>query len=374
MNRLLFVLAGMIVSTSGASAQVLYGPAAIKGGTIDGVTITNSTTSGATNIQGTGTSGQYDARISVTGGGSVAGQGEVSYLAGFHHFRGWDGSEQFRVGLTPFATEFWAATGGPTSGGAVLFANNASTTGLGTGNVNGVFAAQNQGAFQFVNGSGPMFFLLDPGAPATSNLTITPGTATTDPSIGSTNNIAAVSVGSATGEIRFEINGAIMGKVRNITGTTTTGAYTTMWSNGSSLAGLRCENTSGTGPISCYIRAQSGGTIIFANDTSNLMTVATSALGTVSDSVLVRASSASQPIIFTSFAGTTSVGVGSPALAANSTGGFMMAPTCVAAPTGTPVQTTGWAPICYNPSTHTVNVYDAGASSWYHMTLTAGAG
>ena len=45
MNRLWLVLAGMIVCAP-AYAQVVYGPAAIHGGTIDGVTITNSNIAG----------------------------------------------------------------------------------------------------------------------------------------------------------------------------------------------------------------------------------------------------------------------------------------------------------------------------------------
>lgn len=54
MTRLSLALAGLLACASGASAQVLYGPAAITGGTIKGATITNSDVSGST-VTATGT-------------------------------------------------------------------------------------------------------------------------------------------------------------------------------------------------------------------------------------------------------------------------------------------------------------------------------
>lgn len=64
MNRLPLALAALLVSASGASAQVLYGPAAIRGGTIDGVTITNSNIVGGINATGNVSA----ATVTTTGG------------------------------------------------------------------------------------------------------------------------------------------------------------------------------------------------------------------------------------------------------------------------------------------------------------------
>ncbi len=347
---------------------------AITGGVING--LSSIGTSGPINLTGSGTSSQYDAQISITGGGSAAGQGEVNYLAAYHNFETWDGSFQFRIGANPYATEYLLASGTPLGGGGVLYATNATDAiPLGTGNVNEVFVAQNQGIMQFANGSGPLFSILDPGAPTSANLTTTPGTATSDPTLGSTSGVIAVSAPGASGEIRFYINGAVMGKVINRTGSSTTSAYPSLFSASTNLAGFRCENITHIGAITCFLQAQSGGAVTLADDTGNLATFATSALGTIADNPLVRTSSASQPIIITGNNLGDSVATGSASLATNAIVGFADMPTCAGAagPTGIPTKTAGWAPHCFNPTTNSLNIWNSVSNTWVHFTGIVGA-
>jgi hypothetical protein len=208
MNRLWLALAGLLSCAGPVSAQVLYGPAAITGGTIKntditggtitGVTIATPIVNGAFNLLGSGTSGQNDAQISVTGGGSVAGQGTLNYKAGFHMFQAYDGSPQFAVGYQLGAVEYWSGMGGFTGLGGTLYASNGTVT----GNVDGNFAAQNQGQFWFGNGSGTLFAVLDPGGPVGASLTAKPANANASPgattaALVSTGDLALVPSGGA---------------------------------------------------------------------------------------------------------------------------------------------------------------------------------
>ncbi len=60
-------------------------------------------------------------------------------------------------------------------------------------------------------------------------------------------------------------------------------------------------------------------------------------------------------------------------LAPSTGGGLPQIPFTNGTPTGTPA-TTGGATMLWNDSTKTLNIYSPGAASWYHVTLTAGAG
>jgi hypothetical protein len=122
------------------------------------------------NLQGAGSSGQYDAQISVTGGGSGTGQGTLKMNGALAFFLGPDASPNFAALSNPGAAEYWQASGNPTAFGALMLATNGTTS----GNVNGYFAAQHQGTLTFGNGSGIILQTIDPGGPVGASLQILP--------------------------------------------------------------------------------------------------------------------------------------------------------------------------------------------------------
>ena len=300
--------------------------------------------------------------ISVT-----TGLGPFPVTAAQTQFLGPDGSPQFFVGLIPGAAEYFDAMGGLTGNGATLLATNGTT-----GPVAGNFAAQETGGFNFGNGAGQLFGLLDPGAPSTAWLTVKPGTATTDPVLGSTGN---ADIDAPAGSAVFFTNGGIvMGAAKNIKSIGATTNYPVLF-GATGATGMACVNTAGSGAVNCFIQAQSTGSVSFGNTSGSLATYANSNANTAVDFLVVKASSSTDPIKLGGNAN-TSVAVGTPALTANATVGFAGMPTCAGAagPTGVPAQTTGWGMHCYNPTTHMLNIYDPVAASWYHVAMTAGAG
>ncbi len=177
------------IATQGANA------AAITGGTVNG--LSSLGTSGAINLTGSGTN-TYDGQIRASGGGSVAGEGTNSYEAGFHMFKAYDNTPQFGIGYQLGSVEYWSAMGGALTMGGTFYASNGTTT----GNVDGNFAAQNQGQFWFGNGSGNLFSILDPGGSTGAYIQIKPsnGQATTGgatAAIVSTGDLALIPSGGA---------------------------------------------------------------------------------------------------------------------------------------------------------------------------------
>lgn len=157
-------LQGSMLGTSGATIPLLNGANTWSAG---------QTFANPIGLTGSGPSGQYDAQISVAGGGSVVGQGALNYTAGTHSFLAYDSTIQFQIGYQLGSAEYWNAMGGLPAGGGTLYATNGTLT----GNVDGNFAAQNQGQFWFGNGAGMMFAILNPGGIVGAYLTVKPANA-----------------------------------------------------------------------------------------------------------------------------------------------------------------------------------------------------
>lgn len=300
-----------------------------------------------------------------------AGQVAQPYTAAQHVFKTYDGTIQFTIGLQNGAAEWWNAQGGKTGFGANFFATNGTLT----GNVDGNFVAQNLGSLWFGNGSGWAVQIADPGGIATLPVVITGGTSSIPPRLSGTQNIslngssASTNAGSGFGAVLayggvMQVMAAPFGS-----GAVSAGAYLQMGaSTADAFAHIHCLGLTNT---TCYIRANGSASVIFANTVGNLANFTNSNAGTAVDNLVVQASSATQPVIVRG--STSSVGIGAPNLAANATAGFAGIPTCAAAPSATPSQTTGWAFMCFNTATHNLNIYDPVAAGWYHITATAGA-
>lgn len=157
----------------GSIATQSAGAVSITGGAIStadtsgaNVTPTGSTVrtlanglAGPFTLTGSGTSGQYDAQISATGGGSVAGQGQLQMKSAVSQRLAADGSVQATVVSTPGAAEYWQEQGGIATAGATVYATNGTLA----GNVDGNLVAQNEGAVRIGNGSGILAEFVDPG-------------------------------------------------------------------------------------------------------------------------------------------------------------------------------------------------------------------
>lgn len=121
-------------------------------------------------LTGSGTSGQYDAQISVTGGGSQPGQGSL-YLRGAQlNSLGYDGSTQFRVDQVVGATDALSTQGGVNGLGPTLKCESATDT-----NVPCNFYAQGAADYYFNNEKGLMLHLATPPGMVVNNPKISPG-------------------------------------------------------------------------------------------------------------------------------------------------------------------------------------------------------
>lgn len=157
----------------------------LSGVVLSAPTIENKITTAIINLLNGGTS-TSDAQITVTGGTSSPNRGVLNFNAALMLFNTYDGSPQFGIGSTPVSTEFWCEEGGITGSGATFYAQNNGCIGSGTGNVSGNFTAQNLGNFNFGNGDGQLFGIVDPGAGSASTdyITMAPQTLTTPNKIG----------------------------------------------------------------------------------------------------------------------------------------------------------------------------------------------
>jgi hypothetical protein len=310
---------------------------------------------GAGYLRGSGTNGSYDARISDSAGGSVGGHGVAQYRAAIHQFLTYDGSEQFEIGYMPGAAEFWLAQGGIAGQGGTFYATNASS-----GSVDGNFATQGHGSFWFGTGSGTALKIADPGAPATSNLVVTPGTASTNATYGST---GITQVDGPT-EVDFSVGGVIQGKVRNELGLTAAGNYPVLFgSSTSGTPGLRCEGSTNTG---CWIRPSGTGGLGVVDDEGTMLSVTNSSANTIADYLQIRDASSTTPVLLQTGGG-ANLAAGSTngsmnVLSTSATVGFLGIPTMAGMPTGTPVgASAGVAYLVFDTTDNKLCVY---VSAW----------
>lgn len=298
-----------------------------------------------------------------------AGQINNSIQSAQTSFKTYDGSIQFSIGLQIGAAEFWAAQGGKTGLGANFFATNGTLT----GNVDGNFVAQNLGSLWFGNGSGWALQIADPGGVGTAYLTARAGTASANPTLGSTAKIQIDAAGSS--DVVFSSGGIVAGKARVANGQAATGTNVALVGAASGSApSIRCEGDTNT---NCWIRPTGTGSVTFVNDQGTLASYSNSSAGTIVGFTSFRAGSSTTPALVQGNSNNIAIGGnggGAGQLATNATLGFAGIPTMNGVPTGTPASNnTAYAYLVYNSASHTLNLYDNTAGAWYHLTLTAGA-
>jgi hypothetical protein len=123
------------------------GPTGPAGSGVSGATIL---------LNSSGLAPQYDVKIGATGGAAQNGLGNFQVTAFESDFFAYDGTQQFRVGVSANAAEWFEARGGISGAGPTLYANNGTTS----GDINGTFASQGNGGFTFCNWFGPMFTVI----------------------------------------------------------------------------------------------------------------------------------------------------------------------------------------------------------------------
>lgn len=136
-----------------------------------------------------------DSTLTTTNGGVQPNAGDWSVSSGAFHLYGPDGAEVLRVGLgSSPATEFVYIVPG-------TFGIGGTVQSYSSGDASAPLNLVSFGAapINLANGSGALLTLLDPGAPATASLTVTPGTAA---------NAQTVSI-SAVGNISISPTGGV---------------------------------------------------------------------------------------------------------------------------------------------------------------------
>lgn len=116
----------MIRASIIAMALLVASTGAVLAGSYPSPTFQNLTLTGPLNIRNTGTSGQYDAQIGVTGGGSISAQGQLQMKGALSQHLAPDATEQFRVMNQYGATDSIGVMGGTTGLGPVIFAYSAT--------------------------------------------------------------------------------------------------------------------------------------------------------------------------------------------------------------------------------------------------------
>jgi hypothetical protein len=318
-------VSGLKVTPTGGTQGTLGD--ALKG-TIPGGTLTP----GITNFQGTGTSGQYDGQISVSGGGSQVGQGVLMSTSAQQRFNTYDGTIQFSIGLQPTATEYWQAQGGTTGVGANLFATNGSPL---TGNVDGNIVAQNNGNLWLGTGSGWGLKVSDPGAPGTNYLTATAGTSATNAKLSSTAN---TEVDGST--VVLSAGGFKQATVENLNSITSSANYVSLFGAATGVApGIKCRGDTNT---ACWIRPSGTSGLTVVNDQGALLTITNSAANTIFDYPVLKTASSGVPIVLQTGNNTANIALGATGgvhntLATTATTGHVAIPVMAGAPTGVPV-------------------------------------
>jgi hypothetical protein len=289
-------------------------------------------------------------------------------VGGLSKFPGYDGSPQFATGLIPGAVEYFDAMGGLTGNGATLLATNGST-----GPVSGNFAAQETGGFYFGNGSGGLFEMDDPGGPSVAWLRATPAITGGRSKLDTTGGGWQLDFpNSVTSQITQ--NGQVVAEFGTAGIAATTGAWVKFTSNATTAA------LQATGLAATPLFLQAGGTaaVTVANSSGNQATFNNSSANTAVQFLQVRSASTAQPVLLQPNGQNIAIGgTGGTmaALATTATSGYAGIPAMAGPPTGVPTQVVaGVAYLTYNTTSHTWNIYDPVAASWYHVTLTAGGG
>ena len=229
------------------------------------------------------------------------------------------------------------------------------------------------------------FEVADPAAPITKTAVILGGTSSTNPEIYSTANIqidgshGSTNAGSGYGVVMSyggytQIVAAPIGS-----GTPGVGYVQIGGSSGDVYGHLTCLGGTNT---SCFFAANGTGAVTFANSSGNLATYNNSAANTAGAALSLRAASSTQPVLLQTATGSQSANIAAggtggvmTALATNATLGLFGIPTVAGTPTGVPVDSgSGAAFVVYNTTSHSLNIYDGTAGSWYHVALTAGGG
>jgi hypothetical protein len=283
---------------------------------------------GPINLIGSGTSGQYDALITVTGGGSVAGQGQAKYSAGMHQFFGLDGSEQARIITMQSAVDYTFQQGGQSGFGATFGCQSATDA-----NVDCVVAAQGAGGIYLGNGSGLGLLVGDPGALITSNLTFYGGTAASSPIISSPTNIN-FNLGTS-GFAVFEQGSAVSAEIG---GTASLGAYLILGAGNSATQAVISSGGGTGGNTNLYIRGGGTGSVILANAQGTYMTLLNSNANTITGSLNIRSAGATTPVfLYPSSATNMSFSPNGSALATSATLGFTFLATMPGKNSATPL-------------------------------------
>lgn len=150
--------------------------------------------------------------------------------------------------------------------------------------------------------------------------------------------------------------------------------------NGLNGAGFLSQNHANTGWIDMLHLDASDRTIVGAGSVTTFMnTTQGTGLQVLDDGVAstnalaVKGGTAASPARI--YAAATNIQFANGALAPSSTSGFVSPyPVCNGTPTGIPIRTSSAAAYgVYNTASKSLNIYDTLTSSWYHVTLTAGA-
>lgn len=291
-----------ILSLDGSNNLVINSPSGTV--TFPSSPITSSTISLSTGTQVTG----YGAQIDVTGGApNISALGELQITAALSHFYTYDGTEQFRVGSAPDATQVFEMRGGSTGVGPVLYA----TGGTGLSVVSNFISQGDTGGFYFGNWSGPILVLQQPEAAAVNYLEIwsrESGSPVTFQLSGGDTNVNGIFNAQNTGGW-FWANSA-NGNIAffgNATGTTTD--Y------------MRFIPQVGPSTVNCQIASEFGGDV--------------------------------------SIGGTGAAG--GAALATTATQGFLRIPHCAGTPTGTPAIADNYTAIVFDTTDSKLYAYVGGA-------------
>lgn len=295
--------AGKVDETNGNIVNPTQTGGAQTGGTISGANlsggqITNApVVSGSLSFLASGTA-TYDGQVSMTGGGTANGYGEWQYHGSVHHFYTHDGTEQFRVGSVPNASEFFDARGGATGAGATLYARGTSGNDVWASHV-----AQGNGGFYFGNYNGPLLQVLcGNGSPPYVNY--------------------------------VKILASPTGQTVNI-------------------------EAEGTDPnVSMNFFMQGGGTFFVTNSNGTIAQFQAFNI-TVTDSLLFKAGSSTTNPSLATISGSSLV-LGGGSLATNATKGFVQLPTCAGVPTGVPAVVTGGCPLVIDTTDNRLYFYNGG--------------
>ena len=308
------------------------------------------------NLIGSGTSA-YDALISVTGGGSVSGQGSLTIQGGQTAINGVDGTVQVVVPSMQSSSDYVMLQGGQSGFGPTIGCLSAADT-----NVNCQVYAQGAGAINIGNGSGLGLQVADPGAAVTYPLIAYGGTASTYPEISSSGNMQ-VNVATTDGVFVSEAGVNVL----EVGGGTTPPAgacYPIIGVNDTAVLAKISANASACG---LYFNVTGTSSITFANAEGSILQITNSSANTVADVMTMRAASSTVPDIIYGTSANVYIGnATASALSLSATLGYPMIPGAAGKATGTPLNASAAHPAFYwNSTASEMCVYD---TSWHCST------